>query len=63
MFQPRIKLSNGYYYNSNGCLDCEVEELRASTKQGCIFPFKFGQMSFNGCTPMLHPQDNALIFN
>jgi hypothetical protein len=38
--------------DSFGFLGCEVEELETSTKQACIFPFEFNQISFNGCTTM-----------
>ncbi len=50
--QPKIIFSNVKYNDSIGFLDCEVEELKTSTKQACIFPFEFNQISFNGCTTM-----------
>ena len=42
-----------------GILGCEVEEVKTSTTQSCIFPFELGQVSFKGCTTMFHPQNKT----
>jgi hypothetical protein len=43
--------------DSFGFLDCEVVEIKTSTKQACIFPFEIYQMSFNGCTTMFDSEN------
>ena len=45
--------------DSIGFLDCEVEELKTSTKQACIFPFEFNQTLFSGCTTGFEPQNKS----